>query len=484
MTDFSDSGHTPSPGSARKRSRALIGTLICLGLVLAALGAGSYFLLPHNDRMLTGVSVNGKALGGQTRAEAQAAVEASLARETERQVTLTAASEQRAITLAALGIRPDVDGTIDRAYGVGRQGSIFSRLAQAMQARRDSVPVPPAYTLDQDAVKRTLVDIAHVIDRPSTNATAKWDAGAKKVVIDPGITGGKLNIDQSLELITVSTVGKLATGEAVPEELALPYDANQPRVTAEMLAPVDTLLSTFTTSYGTSSRNRAINVETAAASINGTILMPGEEFSYNKVVGPRDAQNGFRIAPVIVNGQLEPGMGGGVCQVSTTAYNAALLANLKITARSHHSHPVAYVPSGRDATVVYGVIDLKFRNSTDAPIVIETQTGGRRLTVRILGKGPAPVVSIERSGISRLGGRSITKKDPKLPAGTRVVEQRGGGGLAVTVTRVVGEGDDAVREVVSRDRYIGEPRVVRVGTGARAANASGSATTSSMAGGE
>jgi len=455
-------------------------TVIGLGIVLAALAFGSYALLPHNDRIVPGVSVNGVALGGLSQADARAAVESSLTGETERKITLTAAAEQRDITLAALGVRADVDDTVNRAYGIGRQGSIGCRVTQALTARKHGMAVAPAFTLDQDAVKRTLVDIAHVINRPSTNATAQWDTGAKKVVVHPGISGGKLNIDESLNLITQSTVGKLVAGEPAPAELALPYEANQPRVTAEMLAPVDTLLSTFTTSYGSSSSNRAGNVETAAAAINGAIIMPREEFSYNKVVGPRDAKSGYQIAPVIINGQLEPGMGGGVCQVSTTVYNAALFANLQIVARQHHSHPVPYVPSGRDATVSYGSLDLKFRNSTDAPIVIETHTGGRRLTVNILGKGPAPVVSLERSGISSLPGRSTTVKDPKLPAGTRVVK-RGTGGLAVTLTRVVGEGAAAVREVISHDRYIGTPSVIRIGTGAPA-NASGSATASSMAG--
>lgn len=478
MTANSSNGRTPSPGSAQtKRPRALIATLICLGVMLIGLAVGTNYLLPHNDRIVPGVSVNGVALGGRTRADALAAVESSLAGETERKITLTAAAEQREVTLAALGVRANVDDTVNRAYGIGRQGSIGCRVTQALTARKHGMAVAPAFTLDQDAVKRTLVDIAHVINRPSTNATAQWDAGAKKVVVHPGISGGKLNIDASLNLIAQSTVGKLAAGEPVPAELALPYEANQPRVTAEMLAPVDTLLSTFTTSYGSSTSNRAGNVETAAAAINGTILMPGEVFSYNKIVGPRDAKSGYQMAPVIINGQLEPGMGGGVCQVSTTVYNAVLFANLEIVSRQHHSHPVPYVPAGRDATVSYGSLDLKFRNSTDVPIVIETHTGGRQLTVRILGKGPVPVVSLERSGIKGLPGRSTTVKDPKLPAGVRVVK-RGTGGLAVTLTRVVGEG--AVREVISHDRYIGTPTVIRVGTGA--ANASGSATATSMNG--
>jgi vancomycin resistance protein YoaR len=457
-----------------------------MAVLALALLAGGYALLPHGERIAAGISVNGVTLGGQTREQARAAVEASLRREAERSITLAAASERRELTLAAMGIRPDAENTLVRAYGVGRQGAITCRLSQALAARRHGVAVAPTFTLDPAVATGVLNELGRAIERPAADATASWDESAKRVVVIPGVSGGTLDIDASLDLIMSSTVSKLAAGEPVPAEVALPGEVNAPRVTAEMLAPVDTLLGAFTTSYAGSSRNRAGNIETAARAIDGMVIMPGGEFSYNKTVGPRDRESGFRLAPVIVNGQLQPGIGGGICQVSTTLYNAALLSNMKIEARSHHSHPVPYVPSGRDATVVYGAIDLKFRNTTDAPIVIEMHTAKRRLTARILGKGPALVVKIERSGIRRLGKRTVTKKDPKLPLGARAVEQRGSSGLAVTVTRVIGNGAAAVREVVSRDRYIGEPSIVRIGTGAPASvptdNSTGSATISSMSG--
>ena len=281
-----------------------------------------------------------------------------------------------------------------------------------------------------------------------------------------------------MKLINGTIAAALASGTPAPAEIALPYAARQPHVTTDALAQVDTLLGSFTTAYATSTGNRITNVTTAAEAINGTILLPGETFSFNKVVGPRTADNGFRTAPVIIDGQLKPGMGGGVCQVSTTLYNAALLADLEIVARSHHSMPVHYVPPGRDATVVYGAIDFQFRNSSAAPIVIEglADTAKKTLTFRILGHGPAPVVTIERSDVASLGNKTTVKKDPTFPAGKKVVEQKGKAGVSVTVTRVVGEGPAARREVLSHDRYIGEPSVIRQGTG----NSAGSATNTSI----
>ena len=162
---------------------------------------------------------------------------------------------------------------------------------------------------------------------------------------------------------------------------------------------------------------------------------------------------------------MKPGIGGGVCQVSTTLYNASLLAGLRIVQRSHHSLPIHYAPPGRDATVVYGAIDFRFRNNTDAPIMVEAHTAQRKLTVRLLGQGPVPVVKIERGTLIRMPVSTITRKDPSLPAGQRVLVSAGKPGIKVTVTRIIGEGAEAVRETLSNDRYLGEPAVVRVGTG-------------------
>ena len=142
------------------------------------------------------------------------------------------------------------------------------------------------------------------------------------------------------------------------------------------------LITTSTTRYQPDT-DRASNVELAAASINGTVLQPGETFSYNKVVGPRTSERGYKIAPVYINGEHSEGLGGGVCQVSSTIYAGLKYAGLKATERHEHSLPVNYLPSGYDATVAYGSLDLKFKNTFDKPIVIETKTDRGILTINI-----------------------------------------------------------------------------------------------------
>ncbi len=144
-------------------------------------------------------------------------------------------------------------------------------------------------------------------------------------------------------------------------------------------------LSSYTTKYNAGQRARTNNVSLAAKAINNYVVKPGETFSYNKVVGRRDPSRGYKEAPIFVGGAVEPGMGGGVCQVSTTLYNAVLLADLAVLERHPHSKIVAYAPAGRDATVSYGSLDFRFRNNCSHPVTIKTSMGGGSLSVSIWG---------------------------------------------------------------------------------------------------
>ncbi len=439
--------------------------LVSLLLLLLAAVGGLYAVLPRPHTMAHGVTVAGVDVSGMTRVEAQAAIAAKAEEWLGHRITLSAASVRREVTLQELGVRVDVERLVAEAYAIGRRHAFHRRVLDAVEARVHGQAIPSAFTLDAPTAQAVIRAVGDSINVPPRDARAEWDEAAGQVVITPDQQGGKLNEPASMALVRTDVLDALGRGIAAPDELSLPYWPKVPTITAAMLEPIDTVLGEYTTSFATSSRNRASNVETAARTIDGTLLAPGDIFSFNTVVGPRDLENGFKQAPVIVNGQLQPGIGGGICQVSSTMYNAVLLANLQIVERSHHSLPVSYVPSGRDATVAYGAIDFRCKNSLESPVVIDTAVSGRRMTVRILGHGPAPKVRILRSGIGTLPGRTVTKKDPSLPTGTQQVEKKGKPGIAVTVTRVVGEGPDAVSQFISRDKYLGEPTIVRVGTG-------------------
>ena len=196
--------------------------------------------------------------------------------------------------------------------------------------------------------------------------------------------------------------------------------------------------------------------------------MPGESLSFNGTVGRRTERAGFKLAGVYKAGKHDVGIGGGICQVSTTLYNASLFANLKIRQRSNHSLPVAYVPLGRDATVDYGSLDLVVENDTDAPMgVVNTYRPGR-LTFRILGKkDPSLKVKVVQEGGRSWGMPVKTVVDRRLPAGARRIVEPGSSGHSVSTYRLVYRNGKLVeRQALGRSSYGGGTRVVAVGPAA------------------
>ena len=185
--------------------------------------------------------------------------------------------------------------------------------------------------------------------------------------------------------LTVDEVKHMLTEEK--SEYEVPLKILVPNVTTNMLGTeaFPDLLSTYTTKYSTSARDRTTNLMLAANKINGTVLMPGEEFSYNKVVGERTIAAGYREAPIYVSGQVVDGVGGGICQITTTLYNAVVYANLEIVERSNHQFVPSYARASRDATVVYGAIDFKFKNNRDYPIKLVCSVANGNATFQIFG---------------------------------------------------------------------------------------------------
>lgn len=225
-------------------------------------------------------------------------------------------------------------------------------------------------------------------------------------------------------------------------------------------------LSTFNTWFRTSDANRASNLRKAAQALNGTMVKPGEEVSYNKLLGPRTAATGYMDAMVIVGGKFMPGVGGGICQVSTTLYNACLLAGLKIVERHQHNMVVSYVPLGRDATVSYGQQDFRFANNTDDPIYIRAVTSGGNLTVSIYGNlahKQKIVLSSVVDGVSPF--KEVHVFDASLPPGAVKVEHAGINGYSVRAFRSFYDdtGKLIKQEQLSSDHYRTLDKIIHTG---------------------
>ncbi|MBW4081626.1 VanW family protein [Paenibacillus sp. S150] len=251
--------------------------------------------------------------------------------------------------------------------------------------------------------------------------------------------------------------------------LEVPLSIKQPDVTLKALKEqgVERKISQFSTSLGASGPGRTFNVAAAAEAVNGTMLPPGAVFDYGKAIQKAQADTGFREAPVIVNGKLQPGTGGGICQVSSTLYNAALRSGLEIVERRNHSLPVSYLPKGQDATFSEGNINFRFRNNTGKYLIIHAAVQGRTLTVKLFGTFPKNVTFLVQSRtVEVLAPTDKYVSDPSLPnGGTRVIQNGKTGYVVEThITRLV-DGKAVEKKLLSRDTYYAQKRIIAINRG-------------------
>lgn len=246
---------------------------------------------------------------------------------------------------------------------------------------------PEARTFDGAKAKEGLEKVARKVDYLGVNSKLVFKTNSRGREIGWSIKPSKLARRMNVSTM-LAALRDWAGQEAPPESLKLPMELVPPRVPAEELKKVKTIVASFSTRYNPGDRPRTHNLRLVSERLDGAVVMPGEVFSFNGQVGPRT--KGFREAKIYVRGKIKTDLGGGTCQVSTTLYNATLLAGLSIVERNHHSLTVPYIEPGKDATVYYGSLDYRFRNTTDAPIVIRSVARGGRLRISLYGAAPPP----------------------------------------------------------------------------------------------
>jgi len=231
-----------------------------------------------------------------------------------------------------------------------------------------------------------------------------------------------------------------------------------------LMPPVRGVLGSYSTSFEGRSGSQQANAVRAARSLNGVTIPPGETFSFNQTVGSWTADHGYVKAPVSFSGELIPAWGGGVCQTSTTLYNAALIAGLEISERHRHVWPPSYVAPGRDAAVAQYDIDLRLRNPYPWPVRIEARISTDKLGFVLLGRAAGPMADVVTETRDILMPRKILRVDHELPTGERHILNPGRPGCRISVYRVHLKGKDVGRrELVSQDSYQPMNRVVHVG---------------------
>mgnify|MGYP001184942133 CR=1 FL=1 len=251
-----------------------------------------------------------------------------------------------------------------------------------------------------------------------------------------------------------------------PIKLELPIIESAPEITVDKLKEegIERKIAEFTTSFTTSGAGRSHNVTAAAKALNDTLLMPDEVFDYDKIVKLAEEQYGWKEAPVILKGKLTPGIGGGICQVSSTLYNAALLAGLDIVERRNHSLAVHYLPTGLDATYAEGYINFKFRNSTGKQLLVRTVVQDKKLTIKLFGTLPDNVeYRTERKEIKVNPPKTVYVANDQLKLGKQDTVQKGEPGFVVETYLVkLVDGSIAERRKLSRDTYRATDALVAV----------------------
>lgn len=436
---------------------AFVAALVFAIAAGCAIGVDRQFLV--SSVIAPGVSIVRVPVGGLDGNQAVRVLSKRVAAPTTLRLTSGKDGKSLKIPCASAGLTYDFNGSVWRAARVGRQGGIIRRFRDRQIAKDRGVNIPLTAHYNLASLKYVLVNGAKErFASPPKDARIIEKGGMLYKYRE--VAGTAIDIKATLHRAVVAPIAEPAGMIDLPVVLS----SASPRVTLADIDPIDTELAAHTTTYHTYERSRSHNLIKAAEAVDGTLVKSGEEFSYNQIVGPRLKKTGYLDAKIFVNGKIEDGTGGGICQVSSTLYYAALLSGVKIKQRNHHSMVVRYVPAGLDATVSYGALDFKFLNTLKFPIYIQMKAGGGRLSAKLYGAASDK----KTVRIVRHVGRSIpygfqTAVNLRMKPGSRRITERGINGCSVTVNRIIEEGGKKRVELVSNDRYQPHPALVQVG---------------------
>lgn len=415
-----------------------------------------------SKKIRSGVKVEGVSFSGLTKqAAGEKLRQIYFDRLKSSKVVLSYENKIWEIPFEAIHARYDTVSAIDGAFKVGRDGNLLSNFYNTILTSLKGQNIHISVAYDRNELINRIKGLEKEINKPGKDAEVIVDKGSSIRII-PEKPGVQLDVNKSVIMAEQSIMS--VSGGVVPLQIR----AYSPKYKTEDLKEINTEIALSQTSFNSGQGNRSSNIKNAIKRINGKILMPGEAFSLHNALGPRNEENGYKSAPVILNDELVLGVGGGVCQVATTLYRAILQAGLAITERQHHTFPPAYVPVGQDATIAGNYIDFKFKNSSSYPIFIFSEALNNRITIKIFSKRLSPKRKV------RLESQVLEVEDPEpdqviqdstLISGTTKRERSSKKGYKVMVYRNIYEGKNLInRELISNDYYKPIRGVIIIGT--------------------
>lgn len=412
------------------------------------------------DKVYPGVTLMGVDLSGLTKAEVKSLLDTEVMNKLKgHTINISAKDKVFPLTLEKLEIVLDSDKLAANAISYGKNLSDEEKLKKIGSAEDATMDI--AFEHNEEKISEFIKSVTKEVNQEAKNATIKRANGAFSVT--DHAEGRVVDADKLMNDIK-NALTDLQPDQTIQAEIVV----SQPRVTADALKKIDSQLSSYTTKYSTSAAGRKFNVGFAASKINGAVIMPGETFSYNQQVGPVTAAAGFQNAGVYIGDKVEEGIGGGLCQVSSTLYQAALHSNLGVEQRRNHSMAVSYLKPGMDAVVYSPYLDLKFVNRYEHPVYIYAYGDNSTLTVAVYGHkadmgGYEYKIFSETTSV--IQPKTIRKEDPTMFEGEEKVELKAVTGYtSKTYKQTLKDGKVVKTEQISNDSYKKVDEVILYGT--------------------
>ena len=518
----------PEKEKNRKKKRniiiaVIVGIIIILTLFISTIFA---FININNEKIIKGVSIENIDMSGLSKEEAKNKLETIYNEIKSKDINIKHNEYESTISPELIETNYDIDKAVNEADSVGKSDNIFVNNYNILFTLIWKKNINIDMSINEDVAKQTINDIN--VNLPDGVIESSYSVDDDELTISKGKAGVVIdenafleiikyklknidsNGDQTLEIPVVNKEPEAIDIEKIHDEICKePQDAyftknpfavypevkgisfdlekakemlkedkdeyvikltiTNPKVTLDKIGPeaFPDKLATFSTRYDISDKDRTTNLELACSKINGTVVLSGDTFSYNKVVGARTAGAGYKNAKIYEAGKVVDGIGGGICQISSTLYNAVLNANLEIVERKNHQFVTSYVEPGKDATVVYGLTDFKFKNTRQYPVRVVATAKNGIATVTIYGikEDKEYTFKFDVKRVATIPSTTEYIDDSTLPAGTEKVEQKGTNGLKTEtyMTKLL-NGKAISTTLVSKDTYNAMTKIIRRGT--------------------
>ncbi len=495
----------------------IITVIIAIVFILGILFSTVFALKNRtSDKIISGISVKGVDVSGLTIQEAKDKIYELVNKKLKKDIALQHGEYETTIMPEQIEAKFGIEEAVNMAYNIGRSGKLLKDNFTIINSYMSKTEITPSFSYSEEGIKSFIEGISGNL--PDTVKQSSYYIDNNNLIINKGKAGEVVKEEELKNLIlenivnlkfdeetiqiptevkqpdvvniqkiheeiykkpqdayytkdpftvyphingvdfnmTIEEAGNLVNSDA--EEITIPLKITEPQIKTNQIGSeaFPNLLATYATTFSTKNGNRTNNIRLATNKINGVVLLPGEEFSYNKIVGKRTAQAGFKPAAAYSGGKVVQELGGGICQVSSTLYNSVLRANLEIVRRSNHRFATGYCPLSTDATVSWGGPEFIFKNSRKYPIKIVASVNGGRINVEIYGckEEVEYDVEIKSETLQIIPMKTVFRTNASLPVGTQKTVQKGHGGYKSRAYRILKlNGNVVSKTLLSTDTY-------------------------------